>query len=221
MPDKAVVFDLDGTLLDTLEDIATSMNNVLHNQGFPIHHAEAYRNFIGNGAVMLIKRSLPAGERTDKMVSECTASFKEEYLRNWNKTTKPYPGIVEALDQLVGKKIKLAILSNKPDSFTKICVDEFLGGHKFHIVLGQRDGVPPKPDPTGAKLVADHLGIKPEHILYIGDSGVDMKTATYAGMYPIGVLWGFRPKEELIRNGAKAVISRPQELVPRISTLES
>jgi len=220
MNNKAVVFDLDGTLLDTLEDIAESMNNVLQKRGFPIHPLGAYRNFIGDGARMLINRSLPAGERIEKIIAECSASFKEEYLRNWNKTTKPYDGIVKTLDELVKNKLKLAVLSNKPDIFTKMCVNEFLDSHKFQVVLGQRDDIPPKPDPTGAKLIADHLRIEPGHILYIGDSGVDMKTAIYAGMVPIGVLWGFRPKEELIKNGAKAVISSPQEIITHISTLK-
>ena len=210
---RAVVFDLDGTLLDTLEDIAASVNDVLRKQGFPTHPVGDYRYFIGDGPSMLIRRALPAGERTDKMIAECIASFKEAYLKNWNGATKPYYGVVETITELGKYPIKLAVLSNKPDSFTKICVDEFLGGPKFHAVLGVRDGIPPKPDPTGAKWVANQLQIKFEHILYVGDSGVDMKTAVNAGMIPIGVLWGFRTREELIKNGAKTVISKPREIL--------
>ena len=210
---EGVVFDLDGTLLDTHEDLAGAVNQVLQKQGFPTHPIEAYRYFIGDGPTLLIRRALPAGERTETKIAECIASFKEAYLENWNRTTKPFDGVVEVISKLVEVSVKLAVLSNKPDNFTKICVDHFFEGSLFQAVLGTGDRTPPKPDPTGAKWVAERLQLEPQHILYIGDSGVDMKTALNAGMLPVGVLWGFRSREELITCGAKLVISKPDEIL--------
>jgi phosphoglycolate phosphatase len=213
MNKKAVVFDLDGTLLYTLEDIAFSMNRVLEKKGFHVHPTHAFRHFIGDGSAMMVRRSLPESERTDSMIAGCMELFKKEYLNNWSRTTHPYEGIVETLDRLAKKNVKLAVLSNKPKQFTKLCVDRFLDNNKFQMVVGQCDGIPPKPDPKGAKLIAERLNVEPDRFLYVGDSGVDMKTAQCAGMVPVGVLWGFRDREELIQSGARAVVSRPPEII--------
>ena len=210
---RAVLFDLDGTLLDTLEDIADSANSTLLRYGFPTHEVEAYRYFIGDGVTMLISRALPAEKRNDNIIAECVEAFRENYSRGWNSHTSSYDGIPELLDALTARQVKMAVLSNKPDDFTKRCVHEFLPHWNFQMILGQRNGIPRKPDPTGAQEIARDLGIAPAQFLYLGDSAVDMKTAIRAGMFPVGALWGFRPLKELLQNGARATIERPMELL--------
>ena len=210
---QAVIFDLDGTLLDTLEDIANSVNSTLARYGFPTHGSDAYRYFVGDGVTMLVSRALPAEKRNDDIIADCVGAFRENYDRNWNSTTSPYDGIPELLDVLTAKHVKMAILSNKPDDFTKRCVHELLPNWNFEMVLGQRHGTPPKPDPSGAYEIAENIGITPAQILYLGDTGVDMKTAVRAGMFPVGALWGFRPLDELREHGAAVIIERPMELL--------
>ena len=210
---KAVIFDLDGTLLDTLEDIANSANSMLTGYGFPSHEVHAYRYFVGDGINTLVSRVLPAEKRNDDTIAECVKVFRENYSRNWNVNTKMYDGIPELLDALTAKQIKMAILSNKLDDFTKLCVRGLLPNWSFEMILGQRDGIPQKPDPRGAHEIAENLGISPERFLYLGDTGIDMETATNAKMFPVGALWGFRPPDELREHGAKALIERPMELL--------
>ena len=213
MPIKAILFDLDGTLLDTLVDIADSANSTLVRYGLPTHSVDAYRYFIGDGVNMLISRALPNEKRDIDIIAKCVKGFREYYSRNWNVKTRPYNGVPELLDALAAKQIKMAILSNKPDDFTKRCVSEFLPNHDFEMILGQRDVIPMKPDPIGALQIADNLGIAPSQFLYLGDSAIDIDTAVRAGMFPVGALWGFRPLEELQEHGARAVIERPMDLL--------
>ena len=210
---KAVLFDLDGTLLDTLEDIANSANSALIKHGLPANVVDAYRYFIGDGVTMLISRALPDENRDSDIIAKCVKGFRQEYSRNWNVNTRPYEGVPELLDALAAKHIKMAVLSNKPDDFTKQCVSELLPNHSFEMILGQRDAIPIKPAPVGALQIADRLGITPSRFLYLGDSAIDMKTAVRAGMFPVGALWGFRPLEELQEHGAQAVIERPVDLL--------
>ena len=209
----AVIFDLDGTLLNTLEDIANSANSVLESHGFPTHEIYEYRNFVGDGINMLITRVLPQDKQNDDTIRACVKAFREVYSRNWKVKTKPYDGVAEMLDELSARRLKLAVLSNKPDDFTKKCVDGLLPKWNFAIVLGYHSGSLRKPDPTGARQIAEYLNISPSHILYLGDSDVDMQTASAAGMFPVGALWGFRSMGELRASGARAVIERPQELL--------
>jgi phosphoglycolate phosphatase len=213
MPYKAVLFDLDGTLLDTLEDISNAVNRVLEGKGFPTHKLNAYRNFVGDGSAMLINRALPKEKRTDDVIRTCLTAYLEDYGRNWNVKTKPYEGIPEMLDSLNDRGLKMAILSNKPHAFTKQCATELLSSWDFDAVIGQRNGTPPKPDPAGALEVAKRLDLSPVDFLYMGDSGVDMKTAVASGMFPVGVLWGFRSMGELKDNGSLALINRPSEIL--------
>ena len=210
---KVILFDLDGTLLDTLDDLCNSVNRVLAEKGFPTHDLDRYRYFVGDGAMMLIIRALPKQKRNDDTIQACVDGFKKDYSQNWKIKTRLYDGIAEMLDELIAQKLKLAILSNKPHKFTKQCVDELLPNWKFEIVLGQRDTVPRKPSPEGALEIAEHLNTKPENVLYLGDSAVDMQTAVAAGMFPAGVLWGFRSAKELQNAGAKALIERPSEIL--------
>ncbi len=210
---RALLFDLDGTLLDTLDDLAGSMNRVLARRGWPVHEVRDFRYFVGDGARVLVSRTLPEGHRDEATVQACLREFRAEYDRNWHVKTRPYEGVAEMLDELERRGLPKAVLSNKPHDFTARCVDELLPRWRFDPVLGLNDDRPAKPDPGGALEIAGQLGIAPEEFLYVGDTSIDMKTALAAGMHPVGVLWGFRPREELERSGARTLLARPMELL--------
>lgn len=211
---QAVLFDLDGTLLDTLEDLATAANRVLAAKSLPLHPTDAFRTFVGDGLATLVERILPENQRSTETVTEMVAAFSQEYARNWHERSAPYPGIATLLDQLTVLELRLSILSNKPDAFTRLCVQQLLPDWHFDPLLGQRQGVPKKPDPAAAFEIARLLGLQPAEILYVGDSGVDMHTALAAGMDAVGVLWGFRSADELRQAGAHYLIARPEDLLP-------
>ncbi len=210
---KAVIFDLDGTLLDTIRDIASAMNFVLEKEGFPTHSVDDYKIFVGDGMANLACRVLPEGHWDLETIHRCVKLVKKQYAKTWHKTTKPYEGIEGLLDELVARKVKIAILSNKPDEFTKQNAKRFLKKWKFTAVVGAREGVPIKPDPTAALDIAKKFKLSPKDIVFAGDTNTDMLTAKSAGMLGVGVLWGFRGKRELLANGAKAVIKKPGELL--------
>lgn len=210
---RAIIFDLDGTLLNTLEDLANSMNSVLVRFGFPAWEVEKYKYFIGNGIGNLVRKVLPPGSCNEATVAVCLAAFREEYGRRWAEKTRPYDGIPELLDELVKRNMQMAVLSNKADNFTRQIVAGLLPRWKFNAVFGERSSVPKKPDPVAAIEIAQLFGIPAGNFLYLGDTGIDMKTANAAGMYAVGALWGFRNAEELLENGAKALIAKPQELL--------
>ncbi len=210
---KAVMFDLDGTLLNTLEDIADSMNTVLQKEGFKTHAFEAYKYFVGDGVEKMVSRALPEDQGQETLIRRCAQQYRDEYNKRWANKTKPYDGISDLLTALEKNGLKLAILSNKPDKSTKEVVSHFFPKQKFDIVQGARTDVPKKPDPTAALNIATRLSVLPEYFLYLGDTDTDMKTAVAAGMYPVGVSWGFRTPEELRENGAKLIINKPAELL--------
>jgi phosphoglycolate phosphatase len=209
----AVIFDLDGTLLDTLEDITNAANRVLDKAGFPTHSLEEYRYLVGQGSEALLEHALPRANRDKATIKACLDAFLEDYSHNWKVKTRLYDGIPFLLDSLSDRGLKMAILSNKRHEFTRMCATEFLHRWRFEAVLGQREGFPPKPDPAGALQIGKVLEIAPPEILYLGDTSVDMQTALRAGMTPVGALWGFRTLEELLENGAKAVLKEPFELL--------
>ncbi|MCD4824445.1 MAG: HAD family hydrolase [Phycisphaerae bacterium] len=209
---KAVLFDLDGTLLDTLDDLADAVNAALAGQGLPTHPVEAYKIFVGNGAVTLVTRTLPEDQRTEENIAACYKEFQAEYQKRWDAKTQPYEGIADMLTALTARGLKLTVLSNKPHDFTQLCVKRYFGDTPFEIVQGVADDCLPKPDPAGAKAVAAKLDISPEEFLYVGDTNTDMQTANAAGMYAVGVTWGFRSAEELTEHGAKTLIDHPSEL---------
>ncbi|MFH0911176.1 MAG: HAD family hydrolase [Planctomycetota bacterium] len=210
---KAVLFDLDGTLLDTLQDIATSGNTALAAEGFPVHPVEAYKRFVGDGMEELVRRALPEAHRDDATVSRALKSMKQAYREHWADTTRPYPGVPEMLTGLTERHIPMAILSNKPEASTRLCAERLLAEWSFVLVRGARPEVPRKPDPTAAKRIAEGLRLQPEEVLYLGDSGTDMRTASTAGMFPAGALWGFRTAEELLQSGARALLEQPQDII--------
>ena len=213
---KAVVFDLDGTLLDTLDDLADSMNYVLESNGFPIHAIDKYKHFVGNGLRNLIEKSLPAEHRNPENIDSALKNMLKEYNKRWADKTVPYTGIPELLDQLCAKGIKLAILSNKNHDITLKIAEKFLSNWKFEVVFGERIGVPRKPDPAAALEIIKILKVRADEIIYLGDSGTDMQTANNSGMYAVGASWGFRGAEELINAGAKRVIDTPGELLTEL-----
>ncbi len=210
---KAVLFDLDGTLLDSLEDLADSMNAVLRRNGHPEHPLEAYRYFVGDGVEALARRVLPEGHRDEAAIAACIEQMREEYKDRWDKKTRPYPGIPELLDALTERAVKLGVLSNKPDATTRTMVAALLPRWSFDDVVGARPEVPRKPDPAGALEIARRLAVAPAEFLYLGDTDTDMKTAVAAGMFPVGALWGFRDAEELTASGAKVLIEKPTDLL--------
>lgn len=210
---KGVLFDLDGTLLDTLADLSDAMNRVLQGIGFPTHGMDAYRYFVGNGATMLVKRALPEENRGDELVRSSLDRFLREYGENWMVKTRPYEGVASMLDALKKDGLKMAVLSNKWNEVTQKIVRELLPEWTFDMVVGQREGISVKPDPASALEIAERLHIPPKEFAYLGDSAVDMKTAVAAGMFPVGALWGFRSGEELIAGGARVLISEPMELI--------
>lgn len=209
----AVLFDLDGTLLDTLQDIADSVNKGLGHLGFPQHEIEAYKALIGAGKEVLALRALPEHHRNVVTVEKLLAYINEEYSKHWADNTHPYEGIPELLDGLTVNDIKIAILSNKPHDLTKMMVAKMLSRWHFEVVVGALPSVLKKPDPTAALQITRHLNISPSQFLYLGDSGIDMETADRAGMYPVGALWGFRSAEELLEGGARTLIEHPRELL--------
>jgi len=210
---KGILFDLDGTLLDTLGDLSDAMNHVLEGMGFPLHSKDAYRYFVGNGALMLVKRALPENRRDDDLVRSCLNAFLREYGENWMVETRPYKGVAVMLDALTKRGLRMAILSNKRDEITKKSVRELLSKWTFDAVVGQQEGIPVKPDPTAALEIAERLHIEPAEFVYLGDSAVDMETALAAGMFPVGALWGFRSEGELVSGGARVLIREPTELI--------
>lgn len=209
---KAILFDLDGTLLDTIEDIGESMNQALAEAGYPTHSMEAYKYFVGDGVATLAQRAVPKALGQAELAA-VLARMKEIYGQRWDLKTRPYPLVVETLAALSAKPIALAVLSNKPDDTTRQVVERYFPG-RFRLVRGQMEGVAKKPDPAGALSIAGQLGIAPGEFLYLGDTDVDMRTALGAGMVPLGALWGFRGREELQKGGARMLLSKPTELLP-------
>lgn len=213
---RGCLFDLDGTLLDTLRDLGESMNLVLQRRGWPPHPIDAYRYFVGEGAAMLVARSFPEAHRDDATVKAGLAEYRAVYERHWNVHTRPYDGIPGMLDALAAKGTTLGILSNKPHGMTRQCVDGYLARWTFACVLGQRDTVARKPDPAGALDAARLMGVAPAEVLYLGDTATDMETARAAGMFAVGATWGFRPESELRTHGAQAIVHHPREVPPLI-----
>ena len=209
---KAVLFDLDGTLVNSLKDIADSINFVLQESNLPTHSYEVVNNFIGSGLHVLVTKALPTTHRDNETITKTFEAMMTIYGKNCTNKTIAYDGVMELLDSLQAKNIKLAILSNKADELTKK-IGNTLFPNYFEIVMGLKSESTKKPNPIAALEISAALDCKPEEILYVGDSGIDMQTAKNARMFAVGVLWGYRPKEELVTEGAQALIEHPLELL--------
>ncbi len=210
---KLVIFDLDGTLLDTLCDLATSVNYALKEFGYEVHDDEKYRYFVGNGITKLIERALPQNARYEEKILQVKAEFVSYYQANKTQYTHPYPGICELLEELHHKGIILAVASNKFHEATEELIRYYFGNGTFDIVKGQRDDRPAKPDPAIVEEIVAMAGTNKEDVLYVGDSGVDMQTAKNSGVEAVGVTWGFRSRPELEENGADHIVDQPKEIV--------
>ncbi len=213
-PCRAVLFDLDGTLADTLDDIADAVNHALAAHGLPTHPREEYKALVGEGVDRLVEKAVPAG-RAD-LHDSVYGEVRDFYLEHMLDRTVPYDGVPEMLDRIAGRGIPMAVLSNKPAPATKRIVAELFGRWEFAAVVGQTPGEPHKPDPGSALRIAAALGAVPADCLYLGDTSTDMETAVAAGMFPVGALWGFRGAEELLAHGARALIERPLDLLPLV-----
>ena len=212
---RAFIFDLDGTLVDSLEDIGQACNDVLASHGYPVHPLPAYRFYVGRGFHKLVNDALPEGETAKLSSDQLTALIAEaraRYGENMCIRTKPYAGITEALHQLAADGQALAVLSNKPDDLTVELVRRYFPDVPFALVRGGRDGVPLKPEPDAPLDMLRHMGFLPERSFYVGDSNVDIFTARNAGMISIGVAWGFRGADELRAAQADHVIDTPVAL---------
>ncbi len=207
----AVIFDLDGTLADTLDDIADAMNHALRLQDLPARPRDDYRELVGEGVARLVERALPP-ERQDAREA-VLESLRDYYVAHMLDKSEPYPGVPDLLDRLAERRFPMAVLSNKPQEATRWMVERLFGRWAFAAVLGESPDVPRKPDPAGAVDIARAIGAPPERCLYLGDTRTDMQTAVAAGMYPVGALWGFRDRDELVGHGARAVIAEPLELL--------
>ena len=210
----AVVFDLDGTLVDSLGDIADAANAMLDQLGHASHPVRAYRQFVGDGVQLLVERCLPTDvAASEQQLRHALEMYRQQYQRRWHNRTTPYPGIPEALQALVNAEIPLAVLSNKPHEFTTCCVDHFFPEIPFSVIQGQQETIDKKPAPDGALLIAEKMAIDPGCCALVGDSDVDMLTATNAGMRGVGVLWGFRDENELQAAGATTIVASTDRLV--------
>lgn len=210
---KAVLFDLDGTLLDTLQDLGDAMNRVLDRRGYSTHPVESYRWFVGEGARTLVERALPPERRGEQEIDSALADYRADYTVNWKVATKPYDGIPELLAELSRRGLVLGVLSNKPHAMTVKCIEGCFPETRFQALLGQREEVAKKPDPAGAHEAARLMGCEATEVLYVGDTATDMETARAAGMFALGATWGFRPESELREHGASAIIHHPRDVL--------
>ncbi len=210
---KIVIFDLDGTLLDTIGDLAAACNEILARHELPTHDIEAYNHFVGNGIMRLVERVLPEELRTPEFVAKVRAEFVEYYTANIDKHTTPYTGIIPLLTELKHRDIALAVASNKFQEGTRKLVAKYFGNFKFSAVLGQRPDVPLKPNPQIIRDIIQITSYTPDKILYVGDSGIDMQTAKAADIESVGVTWGFRSREELIESGATHIVDHPRDIL--------
>ncbi|MDR0862821.1 MAG: HAD family hydrolase [Oscillospiraceae bacterium] len=207
----AVLFDLDGTLLNTLADLADSMNAALARFNYPQHPTDDYRFFVGRGAAILAHQAAGA-DAPEADVAAILAEYRGIYENLAETQTRPYDGIAELLEYLQRRNIAVGVLSNKPHTHTVATVARHFPDYPFARVIGQREGVPIKPDPVGALEFAAAVNLAAQRVVYVGDTGVDMQTATRAGMFAVGAKWGFRTAEELTEGGAKLLIDDPREL---------
>ena len=212
---KAVIFDMDGTLLNTYEDLANAVNYGLEKSGFPTHDAEKYKYFCGNGTDVMITRALPTEHRDEETLKKVRELYFEYYNAHSGECTRPYDGIPELLTELRAKGIKLGVVSNKIDFMTQIVAKEYFGD-VFDCVTGQRVGVPIKPDPAMVFEVMKTFGVTADECIFVGDSDVDALTGKNSGAFMVGVLWGFRDERELMENGADVVISKPSQILSYI-----
>jgi phosphoglycolate phosphatase len=208
-----VICDLDGTLVDTLEDLADALNRVLGGEQAPGHSLATYRLLVGKGIRDLVGQALPPEKRSAETIARCYAAMLADYGEHCLVKTRRYDGVAELVRGLRVAGVKMAVLSNKSDELTRLIVEGLFGRGDFDVVIGARPETPLKPDPTAALSISELWGIAPGRMAFLGDSGIDMLTATAAGMIAVGAAWGFRTRDELVENGASLVLDHPLELL--------
>lgn len=219
MPYKAVIFDLDGTLINSLEDLADSANALLRDCGKPTHATEEYRYLVGNGSRRLIERILP-GE-PPAAIDAALEKYKGIYAQHYLDKTRSYPGILELLAELRSREIPLAVCTNKHVLAVSSIVNVLFEPDTFQQVIGDQPGMTCKPDPGSVLKIIQNFGVAPEETVYLGDSMVDMQTAVNAGAFPVGVLWGFREADELLANGAQLLLQQPADLLEKVEFIST
>ena len=215
---KAVLFDLDGTLADSLIDLAAATNYAIGKFGYPARETECYKYFAGDGMAKMIERALPDCAGDEATVSKIMPVFLEYYGEHYCDNTKPYAGMIDLIDALKRRGILVAVVTNKAQEMADKVAGK-LYGKRFDLIIGKREGIPAKPDPAAALIAMKELGVTPEECIFVGDSKMDVKTGVNSGAYPVGVLWGFRKRDELISGGAKKLINSPEELLAIIDSL--
>ena len=213
---KLVIFDLDGTLINTIADLAQSTNHALHALGYPTHEESSYKFRVGNGINKLFERSLPEGEKTEENVLRVRREFIPYYNEHNTDLSRPYAGMEGLLHLLKEKGINMAVASNKYQEATTKIIRHFFPDIPFVAILGQRDGKPIKPDPAVVHEIIELAGVLPSEVLYVGDSGVDMQTGANAGVETCGVTWGFRPRTELETFSPQHIVDEVAEIIPLI-----
>ncbi len=210
---KLAIFDLDGTLLDTIGDLAASCDAVMQMNGLPQHTTDEYRQMVGRGILRLVEAAIPEQMRSPEYVEKVRRDFVAYYLDHIDLHTHPYNGIPELINAMTERGVKIAVASNKFQAGTERLIRSFFPDVEFVAVLGQRVGVPLKPDPQIDLEIIEAAGVEPSETLHIGDSGVDMQTAHAAGVRAVGVTWGFRSREELTESGADVIVDHPEEIL--------
>lgn len=210
---KGIIFDLDGTLVNSLEDIADAMNKALQSLDYPTHSYDDYQYFIGSGLRNLVSKALPETNNDENQIEKSLNSMIDMYRDNCTNQTKAYQGIVELLNELKSRKLKLGVFSNKADALTKE-ITKALFPDVFDPIVGLSTESLKKPNPFEALEISKSWGLQPEEMIFVGDSGIDMQTATNANMHAVGVSWGYRPEKELMENGAQHILNHPLDLIP-------
>jgi phosphoglycolate phosphatase len=216
---QAVIFDLDGTLLDTLQDLAEATNAMLQQLGCPTHELTEYRRLIGEGMRNLVQDALPQAKRDKVTLAQALEALAREYRARWRLHTRPYEGVTGLLDELKARGVRLAVLSNKADTFTQEMIAWYFGSERFVRVSGSRPDAPRKPDPTIALELAVAMQVEPGRTAFVGDTHIDVETARAARMLPIGVTWGFRQPAELVASGARALAKDPRHLLELLAQI--
>jgi phosphoglycolate phosphatase len=215
---KGIIFDLDGTLINSAEDIADSLNLTLKQYGFEQHSTDDVKDWIGEGAVELIRKAIPAHKLVHLDIQKFLWEYREHYRENCAVKSYLYDGIPSLLDSLVDRKIQINILSNKPHELTLLVCEHFFSAWKFEHIFGMREHIPRKPDPSAVIEIVGKLGLQKSELLYIGDSGTDIETAKNAKIKVIAVSWGFRPRSELENQHADYLVDKPSELLDIIDS---